>query len=243
MSNLTSGQPIEPVGREGRENVLPVKATAQLYEGAMVSTIAGALCTGTTASASDCVGVVTHDALGGASDGSVRAKIIFDRIFKFAAGTNAPTDATPMYTTLFMEDDNHVGTGAVGQRVAGKFMGFEDDGEVRVYIGAPSGLATSVVNGTNLTDTASQNAEVIASKTRFTFPTMSQNSTVTLVTTNAVAGDEITISRTDATAHTLTITNGGAGAGNLAVLVVSKVGFCKGWFDGTNWNLDSCSGT
>jgi VCBS repeat-containing protein len=242
MSNLTSGAPIQPVGRGGQKNVYPVKATAQLYESAMVAEIGGALCTGTTAGAGDCVGVVTHDALGGASDGAVRAEVLTDVIVKMTAGSNAPTDATAKFSPLYMETDNTVGTGAVGQRLAGLFMGLEDDGLVRVYIG-PAKPGASIVNGTALADTASQNAEIIGAKTRYTFPTMSQNSAVTLVTTNAVAGDEITISRTDASAHTLTITNGGSGAGNLAVLVASKVGFCKAYFDGTNWNLDSCSGT
>lgn len=242
MSNLTSGAPIQPVGRDGRNAVLPVKASAQLYESAMVAEIAGALCTGTTAGAGDCVGVATHDALGGASDGLVRAEIMFDRIFRIAAGTNAPTDATPMYTALYMEDDNHVGTGAAGQRFAGLFMGFEDDGYCRVYIG-PNAKSLIAANGTNLTDTASQTVEVLADNTRYTFPGMSQASTVTLSTTNAVAGDLITISRTDTSAHTLTVANGGGGGGNLAVLVASKVGFVCAWFDGTNWNLDSCSGT
>lgn len=242
MSNLTGGAPLQPVGRDGRKAILPVKASAQLYESAMVAEIAGALCTGTTAGAGDCVGVAVHDALGGASDGLVRAEVMFDRIFRIAAGTNAPTDATPMYAPLYMEDDNHVGTGAAGQRFAGLFMGFEDDGFVRVYIG-PNAKSLVAANGTNLADTATQTVEVLADNTRYTFPGMSQNSTVTLSATNAVAGDLVTISRTDASAHTLTVANGGAGAGNLAVLVISKVGFVTAWFDGTNWNLDSCSGT
>jgi len=242
MSNLTKGQAPKPYGQGGRFAVLPMKANAQVYQSAMVAEISGAVCTGTTAGAGDCIGVAESDALGGSSDGSTRVQVWYDKIFRVAAGSNAPTDATPMFTQLFMETDNTVGTGAVGQRKAGFFMGFEDDGYVRVYIGNAQ-PGSSIVNGTNLTDTASQNAEIIGSKTRYTFPTMSQNSAVTLVTTGAVAGDEITISRTDASAHTLTVTNGGGGAGNLAVLVASKVGFCKGWFDGTNWNLDSCSGT
>jgi VCBS repeat-containing protein len=206
----------------------------------MVAEIGGALVTGTTASAGDCVGVVTHDALGGASDGAIRAEIMFDRIFKFTAGTNAPTDATPMYANLYMEDDNHVGTGAAGQRFAGLFVGFEDDGLVRVYIGHAAVLRLlTAQNGTNLADVAAQSVGVLSDNTRYTFPTMSQASTVNLSTTNAQVGDTITITRTDTSANTLTVHNSGPGANDLAILVVSKAGFVKAWFDGTNWNLDS----
>jgi len=244
MANLTKGQPLQPVGRDGRNAVLPMKATAQVWESAMVAQISGALCTATTAGAGDVIGVVTHDALGGATDGAVRAEIMFDKIFKMAAGVNAPTDATPLYTPLFAEDDNHVGTGAAGQRYAGLFMGFEDDGMVRIYIGNGStGGQLVAVNGTNLADTATQNAAVVSDNTRYTIPTMSQGCTVTLVTTNAVLNDFITIVRTSTAAFTLTVANGGAGAGNIAVLVASKVGFVSAWFNGTDWKLDSCSGT
>jgi len=217
MANLTKGQPLQPVGQGGRNAVLPVKATAQLWESAMVAEI------------------------GGASDGTIRAEIMFDRIFKMAAGTNAPTDATPMYANLYMEDDNHVGTGAAGQRFAGLFVGFEDDGLVRVYIGHAAVLGLLIAqNGAALTDTATQSVGVLSDNTRYSLGTISQNSTVNLTTTNAKIGDMITISRTDGTsAFTVTVHNSGPGANDLAVLVVSKAGFVKAWFDGTNWQLDS----
>jgi hypothetical protein len=111
-----------------------MKATAQVFEGAMVAQISGACCTGTTAASGACIGVAEHDQLGGATDGATRLSVWTDKMFIFKAGVAAPTDATPYGTVLFMEDDNSVGTGGSQTQIAGRFMGIEDDGRVRVYI-------------------------------------------------------------------------------------------------------------
>lgn len=246
MSNLTKGTPPQPYGQGGRLVYLPMKASAQVYQGAMLAEISGAVCTGTTAGAGRCIGVAEADALGGASDGASRVAVWTDKIFKYPAGTNAPTDATPFGTPLFMEDDNHVGTGGIGgtgEGFAGLFMGMEDDGRVRVFIGA---LASDklVVNGTAGTDTATQTpAVVLARSTRYKIPAQSQNTSITLSTTGAVIGDEIDIVSVNTNAHTVAVVDGGPGTPTLATLVASKVGFVKAYFDGTNWQLDSCSGT
>jgi len=65
--------------------------------------------------------------------------------------------------------------------------------------------------------------------------TLTANRAVTLSPTGARAGDEVLITRLDATAFTFTIVNGGAGGGNVVVLPVSQTGFCRAYFDGTNW--------
>lgn len=57
------------------------------------------------------------------------------------------------------------------------------------------------------------------------------------------AGDRLEITRTDVTANTLAIVNGGPGAGTLCTLVASKQGFAVVEFDGTNWELVACSAT
>lgn len=51
------------------------------------------------------------------------------------------------------------------------------------------------------------------------------------------AGDRIEITRTDVTANTCAIVNGGPGAGTLKTMAVSVVGYCCAEFDGTNWEL------
>lgn len=65
--------------------------------------------------------------------------------------------------------------------------------------------------------------------------TLTANHTLTLSTTGAVEGDELLVVRNDATAYTYTLINGGAGAGNVAVMPVSQRAWCRARFDGTNW--------
>ncbi len=135
MANLTKGSPPQPYGQGGRKVVLPMKATAQVYEGAMIAQIAGACCTGTTALSGNGIGIAEHDALGGATDGAIRVSIWTDKIFIMKAGVNAPLDSTPYGAPLYMEDDNSVGTGqGTEAQIAGRFMGIEDDGRVRVLM-------------------------------------------------------------------------------------------------------------
>lgn len=62
-------------------------------------------------------------------------------------------------------------------------------------------------------------------------------STLTLGTTDAVAGDWIAIARANTGAHTVAVVNGGAGAGTLMTMSVSKAAGCVVVFDGTNWRL------
>lgn len=75
----------------------------------------------------------------------------------------------------------------------------------------------------------------------FPAETLTANRQITLSTTGAVAGDELFITRNDATTFTLTITNGGVGGGTLAVMPVSTRAWCLASFDGTNW-FHSASG-
>ena len=238
MSNLTQGMTYQPYGKEGRAITLPVKANAQIYMGAMVSEINGAACTGTTAGAGPCKGIAEFDMLGGSTDGATRVRIQTDRIFLVAAGTAAPTDATPLGAPLFMEDDNHVGTGGLGatQQYAGRFAGIQDDGQVRVYIdfrpGEADGDGRTV--GAAISDLATSTIQRQGRLTVYPCPTLSQNSAVTLGTTGAVVGDVVRINRSSTAAFTLALVNGGAGAGTLATIVASKVGYIQAAFDGTN---------
>lgn len=94
--------------------------------------------------------------------------------------------------------------------------------------------------GTNLTDTASQTIQITDTNGRWRkLPTLSQNGTLTLGTTGAVAGDQIEVTRTATGAFTYAIVNGGPGAGTLATFPASKVASAKFQFDGTNWALRS----
>jgi len=67
--------------------------------------------------------------------------------------------------------------------------------------------------------------------------TLSADHAATLGTTGAAAGDQITITRLDATANAYAVINGGAGAGTLVTFPASKIGFGVFQYDGTNWAL------
>jgi hypothetical protein len=59
--------------------------------------------------------------------------------------------------------------------------------------------------------------------------------TITLGTTGAQEGDTIELTRLDATAYTVAIVNGGAGAGTLCTMPISSRAWGLFYFDGTNW--------
>lgn len=89
--------------------------------------------------------------------------------------------------------------------------------------------------GSDLTD-ASVTILVSGNRTRvLPAATLTANRTCTLDDEGAVEGDELYIVRNDTTAYTYTIVNGGAGAGNVAVMPVSNRAWCRARFNGTNW--------
>lgn len=242
MPNLLQGTTPQPYGYSMRKVTLPVKAAAQIFEGAMVAQVAGACVAATTASAGQVVGIAEHDMLGGASDGTKRISVLTDCIFIFKNGVAAFTDATPYGALAYAEDDNSVGVGGLGatQSVAGTFVGFEDDGRVRVYISESAQESASTrsqqVSGANITATGT--VQRVGRVSRYLAAALGGATTTTLGTTGAVKGDFMRIVRTDTSANTLAVVNGGAGAGTLATLPVSKVGVIEAWFDGTNWLFD-----
>jgi hypothetical protein len=189
IANLTTDIPPKPYGQGGRYVVLPQSANAVIYQGAMVAeTAAGALVTGTTAGSGHCVGVAVFGQTGGATDGAVRMQIWTDKIFCFAAGTYAPTDATPFGTVLWMESDNQVGTGiGTETQIAGRFYGFEDDGTIRVYVSARASWFDANAN-TNDGGTAAFKARAVM--TSLGANTGTTTGTLTITATGALAAQD-----------------------------------------------------
>lgn len=95
---------------------------------------------------------------------------------------------------------------------------------------APGGLA-----GPALTDAAAT-ITVAQGKWR-TLPaaTLTAGRILTLGTTGAVAGDQIEITRLDATANTYTIVDGGSGTPTIFTMAASKLGYVRAQFDGAHW--------
>lgn len=95
-------------------------------------------------------------------------------------------------------------------------------------------LVREPIKGADLADLASQTITVAGDFWR-TIPVIGQTSTITLGTTNAEEGDRIEITRTDASAFTLAIINGGTGAGTLVTFPTSLPGSGEFYFNGTDW--------
>ena len=67
--------------------------------------------------------------------------------------------------------------------------------------------------------------------------TLTTGRNVTISDTDAEAGDQVTVTRLDTTSNVLTVKNGGAGGGDVAEMLGSKVSFIRCEFDGTDWQV------
>lgn len=149
MANATNNlTPFRPYGQGGRNIVLPVDGGAHLYESTLVSQLAatGMLCQANTAGSGPAVGVVLHEQDNSAgSDGDKRAEVHTDRIISLAnaGGGDACSEALPLFSPVYMYDDHTVADndGGATRQLAGLYMGMNEDGTVRVYVGqAAAGL-------------------------------------------------------------------------------------------------------
>jgi len=161
MSNSTTNLALFPYGKGGREVFLPVDGGAHIYAGTLVSqlTSTSMLVPGSTASSGAAIGVATHEVDNSAgSDGDLRCKVQYGQIFLFANGSNtdACSEATPMFSVVYMGDDHTVFDNSASStlKAAGRFMGFEPDGKVRVFVGmANLGDSFADATGVAIADT------------------------------------------------------------------------------------------
>lgn len=95
--------------------------------------------------------------------------------------------------------------------------------------------ASAPLEGATLTD-ANVTITVLEGNAR-TLPasTLSADRVLTLGVTGASSGTEILVRRFDTGAYTLTINNGGAGAGTLRIMSAGVQEWASFRFDGTNW--------
>lgn len=142
MANLTKNIIVRPVGAEGRRADVPVDGGSHLYEGALASQLnATAMAVPTTTAASGpAVGVVTHEVDNSSgSDGDKRVTLETGRIFEFAnaAGGDACSEATPLWSIVWAYDDHTIAdnSNAGARPKAGRFAGMSEDGKVRVFVG------------------------------------------------------------------------------------------------------------
>lgn len=95
-------------------------------------------------------------------------------------------------------------------------------------------LMREPVDGADIPDVAATTITVSEDFYR-RLPTVGQATVITLGTTNAQRGDIITITRTDSSAFTVAVVNGGPGAGTLVTFLSGLEAFGDFYFDGTNW--------
>jgi len=160
MSNATSNLIRRPYGKDGRDIFLPVDGGSHVYEGTLVSQLSSTamLVPGSTASSGAAVGVAVHEVDNTGADGAKRCVVETDRIFEFANGltTDACSEATPLYSVVYMGDDHTIFDNSAGStlQAAGRFMGMSEDGKVRVFVGmANLGDSLAAASAVAITDT------------------------------------------------------------------------------------------
>ncbi len=155
MSNSTVNLALFPYGQGGRKVVLPVDGGSHIRAGTLVAQLGtGMLVPGSTSSAGPAVGVATMEVDNSAgSDGDLRCEVLYGQIFCFANGTNtdACSEATTMFAVVYMGDDHTVydNDGSATLKPAGRFMGMDPDGRVRVFVGM-SNLADAFEDAVNI---------------------------------------------------------------------------------------------
>jgi hypothetical protein len=143
MANSTINLLLKTIGvGPGREYFLPVDGGAHIYEGTLVSQLSAtaAAVPGSTALSGPAIGVAVHESDNSSgSDGTTRLRVKADQVFEFAnaAGGDACSEATPLFSVVYMYDDHTIAdnSNSGARQKAGRFCGMSDDGKVRVFVG------------------------------------------------------------------------------------------------------------
>jgi hypothetical protein len=142
MSNSTKNLIENLSGPGGRRVNLPVDGGSHIYAGTLVAQLiaTGMLVPASTAGSGPAIGMAMHeqDNTSG-SDGDKRCWVQTDKVFRLANGltTDACSETTLMHTVVYALDDHTIADNSNGGTLqpAGIFMGMEEDGLVRIYVG------------------------------------------------------------------------------------------------------------
>lgn len=200
MANITKNTQTFPVGTSGVEVTMPVNGSTHLYEGGLVSQLraTGMVVATTTALSGAAIGMSDHEVDNSAgADSAKRLKVHTDRVFALTNGTStdAFSDASLYGSPAYAIDDNSVannpGTGGA-RPLAGMFVGFTDDGRVKVLVGrvALASLARSASAVVALPAYAANDSipTSIVNGGIYDVPTTGAASTITLPVASAVDG-------------------------------------------------------
>lgn len=143
MANVTENVIYRPYGQGGRKINLPVDGGSHVYEGVLVAQLVatGQLCPMNTAASGPAVGVATHEVDNTGADAAKRCLVEYDKIYSFAnsaTGGEECSEALPLFSPVFAADDHTIAkhSNAGAYQLAGLYCGMDEDGRVRVFVGA-----------------------------------------------------------------------------------------------------------
>ena len=141
MANATSNLLTDSMGSGPFVFDLPIKGSTHIYKGTLISQHSGGYVVPTTTSGGGpVIGVAQHeqDASGSATDGAKRVRVETCRMYAFTNGatTDAFSDLSVIGKPAYALDDHTVADNSATAtlKCVGKFMGFESDGKVRVFV-------------------------------------------------------------------------------------------------------------
>lgn len=161
MSNATANLLIDTVGGPGPFTFdVAVKGSTHIYAGTLISQHSGGYFVPYSTSGGGCaIGVAKYEVDNSSgSDGDKRVLVETFRIFAFANGTSgdAFSDASVIGAPVYATDDHTVAdnSSTATRKCVGKFMGFESDGKVRVFVDPAYAYLVDQLNALQLlTDT------------------------------------------------------------------------------------------
>ena len=156
MSNASANLELIPIGDGGICCFdVPVKGSTHIYKGTLISQHSGGYFVPMTTSGGGCaVGVAQHETNNTGSDGDKRVRVESMRAYAFANGTSgdAFSDTSVVGAPVYAVDDHTVAdnSSTATRKCVGRFLGFESDGKVRVFVDPGYGRLIDVLNALQL---------------------------------------------------------------------------------------------
>jgi predicted RecA/RadA family phage recombinase len=155
MSNATANQLTDTLCDGPFIFDLPVKGSTHIYKGTLICQHSGGYAVPLTTSGGGAViGVAQFEINNTGSDGDKRVRVETKRGYalKNGAGGDAFSDTSKVGAPVYASDDHTVAdnSGSATLPCIGYFLGFEDDGKVRVFVDPGYAFLVNVLNGLQL---------------------------------------------------------------------------------------------
>lgn len=145
---------------------VPVKGSTHIYKGTLISQHSGGyFVPGTTSGGGAAVGISQHEIDNTGSDGDKRVKIETLRAYalKNATAGDAFSDTSLLGAPVYMSDDSTAcdNSSSATRKCVGWFLGFEDDGKVRVFLDPGYARLVDVLNALQLLTNSPATADAL----------------------------------------------------------------------------------